>query len=289
MKAPRTRRPGLATGAAILLLLPTPAAAADVYVVRFLTQRYITSTTECLMVGWWDHLIFRNTANEDQTVRLIEASNGYQPPREESLVLPRNRTRSLYSYRNTPQPGGSNVWTPDGPYVFLVNRLDVPAGVLVESRGEVYGGAGEGTPLPCDPFRVGVSVLGSFPLPVVRSLVPSNSRQFHLGSDLGTLVSRTNVGIYNGGALTATAVIEVRRGCDDALVEGRSVSVPANTVIQTGGFINDYQRSGCLGFGSSPDHNRYVVVTVDQPSFSFVTTIAQDLPPKIAVSATSAR
>jgi hypothetical protein len=275
--------------AAVLAFRVPASEGEEVYVVRFFTPRYITSTTECLMVGWWDHLIFRNTANEDQTVRLIEASNGYQPSREESLVLPRNRTRSLYSYRNTPQPGGSNVWTPDEPYVFLVNRLDVPAGVLLESRGEVYGGAGEGTPLPCEPFRVGVSVLGSFSLPTVRSLVPSNSRQFHLGSDLGTLVSRTNVGIYNGGPAAATATIEVRRGCDDALVESRNVSVPANTVIQAGGFINDYQRSGCLGFGSSPDHNRYVVVTVDQPSFSFVTTIAQDLPPKIAVSAKRAR
>lgn len=277
-----------ASGAA-LIFIATTAVADDAYVVRFFTQRYITSTTECLSVGWWDQLTFRNVGSSDRTVRLLEASNGYVPPQDEVLNVPAGKTRSLFVFPIPQQGRHGNAWAPRDPYVFIVNRLAVPSDVLVESRGEVYGGGGDGGPLPCDPFRVGTTIFGSFSLPVVRSLTTPNSAQYHLASDLGTLTSRTNVGIYNGGAAQATATIEVRRGCDDALVETRTVSVPGNAVIQAGGFVNDYLQSGCTGFGSTPDHNRYVIVRVDQPSFSFITTIAQDLPPKIAVSATSAR
>jgi hypothetical protein len=163
----------------------------------------------------------------------------------------------------------------------------VPTGIVVASRGEVYGGGADGLPLPCNPFLVGTTVFGSFALPVVRQLTPAGIPQFHLASDLGTIASRTNVGIYNGATAAAVASIEARRSCDDALIESRTVTIPANSVVQSGGFINS--PPGCFEGGSTPDHERYVVVRVDQRSFSFVTTIAQDLPPKIAVSATVGR
>lgn len=270
---------------AALLFIATTAVADEAYVVRLFTERYMTSATECLRVGWRDRLTFRNTTAGEASVRLLGASNGYIPPRDDVLSLLPNRTQSLFVIPF--QAHRSNSWAPQDPYVFLVDRLDVPAGVIVESRGEVYGGGADGLPLPCDPFLIGTTVFGSFALPVVRQLTPAGSAQFHLASDLGTIASRTNVGIYNGASASAVASIEVRRSCDDGLVESRLVPIPANSVIQSTGFVNTL--SGCLEGGATPDHERYVIVRVDQPSFSFITTIAQDLPPKIAVSATSAR
>lgn len=275
-------------GFAVLFALPTTLQSADVYVVRFVTPLNSISSEECLVVGWRDHLLFRNTTSQPATVRPLGASNGHVPPTSDTLTIPPGRSQSVMI-----SPGAeaavSNQWTPIAPYVFVVNHLEIPSGVLVESRTELYGTADSGGPLPCSPFAGGTAVLGSVPLPIVSALTPPGVPQFLLRTDLGTLQSRTNVGIYNGGPTTATATIEVREGCDDQVLNSRSVAVPGNSVIQVTGFSNAVLTSQCSGAQGTPLYVRYVVVTMNQPGFSFTTSLASDLPPKTSVNSSAAR
>jgi len=165
--------------------------------------------------------------------------------------------------------------------LFMVNKLEVPAGVIVQSRGELWG---QGLYVSCSPFSVGDEIFGGFPLPVVSSLTSANTPQYHLSSEFGTLPSRTNVGVYNGGTSTGRAVIEIREACDDQIIETRTLSVPARSVIYAVGFKNARFSPNCKEFVNTSDYSRYVVVTLDQPGFSFAFTVAEALPPVPLVS-----
>jgi len=277
-----------ALAAGLLLALPGSLRSADVYVVRFFTPLNSISSEECLVIGWRDHLLFRNTTTHPVTIRPLGASNGYTPPSGDTLTIPPNRSQSVMISPGGAEVAASNQWTPIAPYVFVVNHLDVPPGVLVESRTEVYGTGSSSRPLPCSPFGIGTTVFGSTPLPVISALTPAGALQLHLRTDVGTLRSRTNVGIYNGGSVSATAAIEIREACDDQVLDSRVVTVPANTVIQVSGFANDLLTSECAGVAQgAPAYVRYVVVAMDQPGFSFITSIAADLPPKVAITSTT--
>jgi hypothetical protein len=268
---------------ALLLALPVGLRASDVYVVRFFTPLESISSSECLVVGWRDHLLFRNTMNQPAVVRPLGASNGYTPPANDILTIPPGRSQSVMI-----SPGNetavSNQWTPVSSYVFMVNHLEVPAGVLVESRTELYGIGTSGRPLPCNLLAVGTTVFGSVPLPVVSALTPPGVSQFHLRTDVGTLDSRTNVLIYNSAAVSATASVEIREGCDDQVLDSRFVTIPPNSAAQISGFTNALLTSHCTGSQGTPTYVRYVTVVMDQAGFSFVTSLASDLPPKSAVT-----
>lgn len=269
------------------VMLSAMGLADDVFVVRFQTGIvYSSTTTECYKVGWRDHLLFRNTTDQDLSVSALATSNGYVLPGPEPLVIPARSNRSLLIIPRFGEPAESNHWTQTGSLV--VNRLDVPAGVLVESRGELWGP--DYNPMPCQVCVGCVSspdVFGTFPLPVVRTLTPAGVEQVHMASDLGTQLIRTNVGVYNGGASPANVSIEIRRACDDVVVGARSATIPADTVTQFAGFT-DPKPSGCTRTGT-PYYSRYVVVVMDQPGFSFVTVIASDFPPRIAITSSVAR
>jgi hypothetical protein len=269
-------------------MLPSPggALASDVYVVRFFTDIVFSSSTDCYRVGWRDHLLFRNATNQDLTVRALATSNGFALSNPDPLVVPARRSRSLLIALRGGETGGRTNWTPGGSYVFVVNRLDVPAGILVESRGELFGPAH--TPFPCNAFpSFDPEVFGTIPLPAVRTLAPAGTEQVHLATDIGTQASRTNVGIYNAGSSPANVTIELRRSCDDVAVQTRSVAIPPDTVTQITG-LADPGVSGC-SLPTTPEYSRYVVVVMDQPGFSFVTTLARDLPPRITVTTSVAR
>lgn len=76
-----------------------------------------------------------------------------------------------------------------------------------------------------------------------------------------------NVGIFNAGPETASATIELRRFCDDVVVDSRTLSVPPNTLVQTNGLLTGADAPGC----PPPDPlKRYTVVTVSQPSLVYV-------------------
>jgi hypothetical protein len=273
--------------AAFLMLLSAGGAlASDIYVVRFNTDIVYESSTDCYRVGWRDHLLFRNSTNQDLTVRALATSNGYALSSPEPLLVPARRSRSLLIARRGGEGGGTTNWTPGGFSVFVLNRLDVPAGVLVESRGELWGHVH--TPFPCQAFPSSLpEVFGTMPLPVVRTLTSPGVEQIHLATDIGTQGSRTNVGIYNASSSPANVLIELRRSCDDVAVQTRSVAIPPDTVTQITG-LADPGVSGC-SVSTTPEYSRYVVVVMDQPGFSFVTTLARDLPPRITVTTSVAR
>jgi len=266
--------------AAAILPAPIPVRAADAYVVRFRT----TTGQDCQVVGYRDHLTFHNTTGQDLTVRALGGSNGYQPP-SDPLVVPAGKTRAV-----TIVPFGlgglTNQWAPVAPSVFVVNRLDVPDGLIVESRGEVYG---IGLRVPCTPFSIGTEIFGEFSLPVVRILAAANVPEFHMASEFGTLDSRTNVGVYNGGTANATAKVEVRAACDDRVLDSRTGTIPAASVVYVTGFEGTFLGTTCLGGGGASDYARYVVVTLDQPGFSFVFTRADVMPVGLPVTSSVAR
>lgn len=108
----------------------------------------------------------------------------------------------------------------------------------------------------------------------------------HLGTDIGGNGSgsddgRTNIGIYNAGGTTARATAELRRACDDTLLEARTASVPPNEILQLNNFSSVF--TGCSALRAAA-YETYVVVTVDQPSFSYAVTLSNQRPPWIPVS-----
>jgi hypothetical protein len=132
------------------------------------------------------------------------------------------------------------------------------------------------------PFR-----FGKVRLPTFRALTPAGEPQTHQATFLGSeqdIPSRINVGVYNGGTVTATAQIEIRRECDDTVVSGETVSVPAKTVLQATNFSTN-PGHGCPPASPGPyGPGVYTVVTVDQPSFSFVSNLANTLLPITSIS-----
>lgn len=274
------------------VMFPIPGEASDVWVVRFQTDIVYSSPTECYRVGWRDHLLFRNTTNQDLAVSALAASNGYSVPGPEPLVVPARGSRSVLIQPRLSEGGSSNLWAPKPENTFIVNRLDVPQGIIAESRGELWGPLA--TSLPCPPSEPGgvpaSEVFGSIPLPIVRSLAPAGTEQTHLATDLGTQPIRTNVGIYNAGTAPSNAAIELRRSCDDAVVERRCTVVPANTVVQIFGITDTPRTSGssCSSSGAAY-YSRYFVVVMDQPGFSFVTSLTSNLPPRIVIGTSVGR
>ena len=236
-----------------------------------------------------DQLFFHNTTDTDLTVRAIGGSNGYLPPND-PLILPANRSRSVPIVA-LGLGGVIKKWTPLDRYVLVVNRLEVPDGVVVESRGEMIG---RGLTVPC--FCVGCAgseVLGSFPLPVVRTLTPANVPEFHLDSELGTglgeVGSVTNVGVYNGGSADTTARIEVRAACDDRLLEARTLAVPTATLMYSTGLRNTFAATSCATEDTAANYSRYVTVTMSQPGFSFVLSRSEVPLPVLPISSSLSR
>jgi hypothetical protein len=124
-------------------------------------------------------------------------------------------------------------------------------------------------------------------MPVVRALKPAGEPQIHLSTDIGGdsggfgIDGRTNVGIYNGGAAPASASVELRRACDGTLLEQRSAEIPANTIIQLSGFSEVFD--GCSKLETA-GFETYVVVTADQPSFSYAITLSNQRLPLLPIS-----
>ena len=113
--------------------------------------------------------------------------------------------------------------------------------------------------------------LGHASMPVFTALVPAQVPQIYLGTDLGERESRANVGIYNAGSVPATADVQLRRTCDNSVVDQRIVTVDPNATVQVGLFGSVDNVCDRI---SSFTWSRYTVVTVDQPSITFVSNLA---------------
>ena len=102
-------------------------------------------------------------------------------------------------------------------------------------------------------------------------MTPAGSKKVFLGADLGAEANHSNIGVFNGGTETAHAVIEIHQACGDVLLDSRTITVAPNVLVQVNGLAAGL---GPADNGCSPNTPgnwvRYVTVTVDQPSFSYV-------------------
>jgi hypothetical protein len=250
-------------GIALGLLRPCSLPAEDVYAVRFVSVSSINGFWEIL---WRDDIVFHNTTAQDATVRLLAMSNGGSPEPPTELRVPAHATVSASA-----DAASRTNWFPrtGEPVPLWVVHLDVPPGIVVQSRAEAHSTTSLGG-IPPSP----VPDLGVFSLPVFRTLTPASTPKVHLGADLSTGTNfadanYTNVGIYNAASVTANAIIQLRQGCNDALLEERRVEIAPDTIVQIGGLRGT--ASGCpvVNPGAS-SWMKYVTVEVDQPSLSYI-------------------
>ncbi len=252
--------------------------ASDVYALRVVAPGPLIDPSTCLYGNWFDSLLFFNSTEASQTVKLVGVSNPPGLPNPQDLAIPPHRSRAV--------TGTGLNWAPAGASYIWVAHLDVPDGVVVTSRIEVRAGIGA----PC-PISGDNRVFGALPLRIFRELTPSNVIQYHLGTDLGSgnltpADARISVGVYNAGSVDGHATIQVRRGCDDLPFDTRQLTIPANTLTQVSGLragSTDCTFPARAEPNAPPFYNSYVLVTIDQPSFSYAITASNELPPKIPV------
>jgi len=225
---------------------------------------------------WRDNILLYNSRPAPATIRFVEVSNGGAPaPSPLTFVLPPGKTISVSdatgdSWRARQLP----------PVPLWVLHLDVPEGVIVESRNAFF------ESFKVEPFLI-QAPRGKVPMPIIRELAPAGQPQVHIGTDLGGPDSRINLILYNDGAEVATATIEVRRACDDAVVDSRVVTVPPKTAVQSGGLTATTTPVGSVDCPSSTlvssvPWARNTIVTMTQPGFSIISNINENIPPAAA-------
>lgn len=260
------------SGICLMLFLAGAATADDVWVVRGFA--YVPECNGALQrtVIWRADALFYNTADHESVLHLEAVSNGGNHVDDHfAFVIPPGQVRGLA--RTASDFANAILW---------VTRLDVPADVTVEGRLEFLYTDCSLKPQP-DFAR------GRVALPVFRSLVAPGTKTLHAGTDLGIQNIRTNVGIYNAGNVTATATIEVHKA-DCATTQPpvtRVVSIPPDTLLLTPVYEAPPACSG--GDFSVPDWAAYTVVTVDQPSLSFVVSLSNEAEPNVTIGFAGAR
>jgi len=242
---------------AMVIVPAVGASGADAYFVRF--------TAYGNSVLWADDILFFNTNAFPVNVRFLSVSNGSANTDVPDLTLPPRRTTSLRA-----NSAVAEKWAPNPDVVQLwVLHLDVPSGVIAESRDEFY------FTFPLPGQMLGSQPRGKVSMPIFRELTPANQPQVQLGTDLSGTDSRVNVGVYNASDKPATAVIEVRRGCDDTVAASRTIVLPPNTVVQSVG-VAAAQNLPCSGMATTP-WVYTVITTVDQLSLTFVSNINNNI------------
>ncbi len=246
--------------ALLIFAVGLPVAASDAYFVRFSAIGGPGSS-----VLWADDVLFYNANSLPVSVHFRGVSNGAAHANTADLVLASRQTTSLRANNEV-----TEAWAPNPDTVPLwILHLDIPTGVIVESRDEFY----FTFPLP---GQMSVTqARGKVSMPVFRELVPANEPQVQLGTDLSGTESRINVGVYNAGGMPANATIQVRRACDDSVVATRMIVVPTNTVVQSVG-VALVANSACSGTAAAP-WTYTVTTTVDQPSLTFVSNLNDNI------------
>lgn len=239
-----------------LLLFSTSAQSADVWVLEGIGG---TLLPDCKAVTWRPGVVVHNRGNESATVRPLHVSNGGMTALTQTV------------------PAGSSVRAVGGsaPAYGWISRFDIPETVGVEARMELYNGSCRISfpPPPTAPFA-------KIRMPVFRRLVPAGEEQVHYGTDLGGVETRQNVGVYNAGEVAANVVISVtqpfcgRKSMQTALVG-------PDTFVQ----LSVQSITPCSR--DLQTNSTYTVVTVDQPSLSFVSTLRNDAKPDMSANVTS--
>ena len=233
------------------------AEARDAYLVRFSSFR---AGGSCESLQWNDRVAFFNRGSSPATVRILGISDGTTPlAKPETFVVGSAKLVVLDDVlKGAWRPGSFS----DSEWLFVMH-LDVPEGITVDSRDEFY--------LRRDCIGPPLNArgpAGHATMPVFDHLTPAGVPHIHLGTDLGIKQTRTNVIVFNAGSSFATARIELRRQCDDAIVDQVSVSIPTNSTVQVAGRLNAGERFGGCRFSG-----RYTTVTMDQPGLSVVSNV----------------
>ncbi len=204
---------------------------------------------------WATETIFHNTAASDRQIGILHHSGTtILPP---SITVAGGESRSLF-FGNIPPSGLEAL------------KIDVPSDVIVESRLQYWNVQPcVGLPPPLGPSgKIG---LLSF------HLTDAGQPQHHYGLDLGIEPVRVNVGVYNAGTSTATATIELRRPkCNNPVTT--VLTVPPDTLVQVRVPIPP------ICDVSANDAPFWIVngtVTVDQPSFSYATSVSNVQAPHV--------
>jgi hypothetical protein len=246
-----------------LLCFPAVLRASDAYFVGFDSRGQGN-------VVWNDVILFYNTGTLPASIRFLGVTDDGAPSASRTpIVLPPRKTVSLDSLTD-------GTWRARQlpPVPIWVLHLDVPDGVIVESRNQYR-------EEPMTSFEPVLSTpRGKVPMPIIRQLTPAGAPQVHIGTDLGGWDSRINVIVYNGGTEPATATVEVRRSCTDAVVDSRIVTVLPNSVMQVSGLRAATPSLGssedCLN-GATPPWARNTIVTMTQPGFSIVSNVNENI------------
>jgi hypothetical protein len=80
--------------------------------------------------------------------------------------------------------------------------------------------------------------------------------------------------------MPATARASLHRACDNRLVDETTIQLAANSTTQVR--LENKSTDTCTG--SVPTWVDYVTVTVDQPSVTWVSTLANGVPPRVLIS-----
>jgi hypothetical protein len=224
----------------------------------------------CSGLQWEADALLFNPLATPAVVRLLSVSDGPNDVPEQNReleLLPRQTVAVLRS---------AGWGRADVPFFML--HLDVPAGVVIE--GVLNLGTGTGVDCSLIPRPDNSALYGVIRFPHFRTLIPAHQEQIHLGTTLGGQRSRNNVGIFNAGAAAATAHVQLRRACDDRVVSETDVTLAPNTTTQVR--LENKSTDTCTGLVQS--WVDYVTVTVDQPSVTWVSTIANDVDPRVLLS-----
>lgn len=124
---------GHASAAIVLLFtIAATAAASDAWLIRFSSYAAVPGF-EGYSVVWQDDVLFFNTNAESVDVRLLGVSNGSMRPAVVPVTLPPGRVTSLNHAQQ------AETWIPTGggsPATLYVVHVDIPSGVVVESRNQ---------------------------------------------------------------------------------------------------------------------------------------------------------
>jgi hypothetical protein len=278
----------LAAGLAVIFgLFCNIASAREIWVVRFNTVPSEPDPPCQPVVTWHSNLMFHNTTAAPLEVRPLAVTGGSLPPNARALVVPAGATVSIRGRTDF-----DLHWEQEG-FGLWVNRLDVPEGIVVSNRGET----GISDPPPGPPPCGGIpAIYAGYPVPARSDLVAAGVPQYHLGVDTGgptqgndTGDARINVGLFNAGSLTADVTIQVRCSSasriatsPDPNVVSFQISVEPNTIIQPSALASTLVAGCPTGIGVPSLW--HVVVTSDQPGFSYAGGVANGTLPKLPVS-----
>lgn len=246
-------------------VLAVDAGARNVWLVRGLVGIEPPLCHESLT--WNADAILHNLTDDVRTVTVVDTSPG-KPSHGDTVTIEGRRSRALSRLPERPDFAlGASMW---------ITRLEVPDGIQVEGRLEyIFDSCGRFLP-PND------LAAGKVALPVFDHLTAAGEPQVHFGTDLGVQPARYNVGVFNAGDTSATAVVEVTRpACLGDQKVTRSLAVPPGTLVQESLFE--------IGTGCTGQHNdlsvgqwvTYTTVTVDQPSLSYVVALSGSNRPQV--------